>query len=276
VGGEAAFAGMARAGVVDGDERRAPQSRPQHRPVLGAEVVELGGQKPDHLALGDSQAQAGQKRHDPLAGHLAVKMKHQHQTNKMRAAAAHDPRRQRRNQPLPVRRLPPLAPIERRFGLQHQVLNDDLLEALVARACRGLDGKRFRAVDGKLGDPGAAAPLRGLAFLALGPALRLIRRLLHPGGLLRRTRRQMLQPRDLVLQRLVVEPKTRHSLAQLLVLPPQTRHFANQLANQANQLGWRLPFKRIAGARTHPQLESYPFLTSPFRPEIRPDYPGYR
>ena len=85
VGGETAFAGMARAGVVDGDEGRAPQPRPQHRFILGAEILELGGQKPHHLALGDHEPQAGQKRHDPLAGHLALKMKHQHQTNKMRA-----------------------------------------------------------------------------------------------------------------------------------------------------------------------------------------------
>jgi hypothetical protein len=164
----------------------------------------------------------------------------------MRAAPPHDPRRQRRNQPLPVRGLPALAPIARRFGLQHQVLNDDLLEALVARACRGLDRKRLRAVDRKLGDTGASPALRSLAFLALGLALRLIRRPLHAGGLLRRTRRQILQPRDLVLQRLVVEPKPRHSLAQLLILPPQTPHLAQQLANQVDQLSWCLPFKRIA------------------------------
>ena len=92
-------------------------------------------------------------------------MKHQHQTNKMRAATAHNPCRQRRNQPLAVRCLPALASISCRFGLHHQVLNDDVLEPLMARARRGGDRKRFRAVDGKLGDPGAASPLRSLAFL---------------------------------------------------------------------------------------------------------------
>ena len=82
----------------------------------------------------------------------------------------------------------------------------------------------------------------------------------------------MLQPSEFVLQRLVVEPKPRHGMAQLLVLPPQTRHFANQLANQVDQLGRRLPFKRIGGARTHPQLKSHPFLTSPFRPKFAPEH----
>ncbi len=59
VGGETALAGMARAGVVDGDEGRAGKSRPQHRFILGAEAVELGGHKPHHLVLGDRQTQAG-------------------------------------------------------------------------------------------------------------------------------------------------------------------------------------------------------------------------
>ncbi len=61
---------MARAGVVDSDEGRAGKSRPQHRFILGAEAVEPGGHKPHNLALGDRKTQAGQKRHDPLAGHL--------------------------------------------------------------------------------------------------------------------------------------------------------------------------------------------------------------
>ena len=95
-------------------------------------------------------------------------------------------------------------------------------------------------------------PRRRFAASPLGPPLRLIRRLLHPGGLLRRTRRQMLQPSEFVLQRLVVEPKPRHGMAQLLVLPPQTRHFANQLANQVDQLGRRLPFSKSVAADSSP------------------------
>ena len=130
-------------------------------------LLELGGQQPHHLPLGDHQAHAGQQRHDPFAGHLALKMEHQHQTMKMRAAAADDPCIERRDQPLPVRCLPALAPIARRLGLQHQVLNDDLLEP---------------------------------AWLSFSFS------------------------------------------------PRKTRHFANQLANQVDQLGRRLPFKRIAGA----------------------------
>ena len=256
MGGETALAGMARAGVVDGDEGRAGKSRPKHRFIFAAEAVELGGHKPHHLALGDHKTKAGQKRHHPLAGHLALKMKHQHQTMQMRTAAPDNPRRQRRNQPLAVRRLPPLAPIARRFGLQHQVLNHDVLEALMARARRSGDRKRFRTVNRKLGDPGAAPPLRRPILVALGSALWPIRRPLHSGRLHRRTRRQLLQPRDLVLQRLVLNPQPHQRRADLLILRPQPLHFAKQSANQPDQLGRRHAFKRIPCTTRHASLES--------------------
>ena len=66
-----------------------------------------------------------------------------------------------------------------------------------------------------------------------------------PEGFMRRTRRQMLQPRDLVLQRLVLDPQPRQGRAELLVLRPQPLHFAKQSANQADQLSRRHAFKRI-------------------------------
>ena len=244
----------------------APASPPQHRFVLGAEALELGGHQPHHLALGDHEAQAGQQRHDPLAGHLALKMEHQHQTNKMRAAAAHDPRRERRDQGLAVRRLPAFAPIERRLGLDRQVLNGELLIALEARARRRLDRQRFRPGDRKLGDARAAPPRRSLTSLALPLALRPIRRLLHAGRLLRRTRRQMLQPRDLVLQRLILDPQARLDPVARLELRLQPLHLANQTANQADQLGQRHQFKRIASARRHALASTKPFLPLPLSP----------
>jgi hypothetical protein len=64
------------------------------------------------------------------------------------------------------------------------------------------------------------------------------------------------KPRDLVLQRLVLDPLRRQCLAQLLVLSPQARRLANQLANQVDQLGGRLSFQGITRARRHARLES--------------------
>ncbi len=130
VGGEAALAGVARAGVVDGDERRADEPRPQHRLVLGAEPVQFCGQEPNDLPLGDRQAKSGQKLHDPFAGHPALIREHQHPTMPMRPATADGSRIERRGRHLAVRRPPALAPIKRRLGVQHQVLNEDLLVAL--------------------------------------------------------------------------------------------------------------------------------------------------
>jgi len=255
---------VAGAGVVDGDEGRAGKSRPQHRVVLGAEALELGVHEPHHLALGDRQAEARQERHDPLAGHLALKMQRQHQMMQMWAAAAHDPHRQRRDQPLAVRSLPALASIARRLRLHRQVLNDDVLIAFVARAGRRPDRKRFRAVDRKLGDAGAAPPLRRLFLVALRSALRPIRRLLHSGRLVRRTRRQPFEPRELVLQRLVLDLQPREGPVDLLPLGPHPLHFAKQSANQADHLGRRHKFKRIASARQHALASTKPFLPLPF------------
>ena len=128
--------------------------------------------------------------------------------NAMRAASANDPRRQRRDQGLAVRRLPALPAVERRLGLRNQVLNGDLLIALEARTHRGLDRERHFPVDRTLGHARAAPPLRRLVLLDLRAALRPFRRFLHPGRLVRRTRRQMLQPQDLVLLDSATAPNT--------------------------------------------------------------------
>jgi hypothetical protein len=82
-------------------------------------------------------------------------------------------------------------------------------------------------------------------------ALRLIRRLLHAGRFLRRTRRQTLEPRDLVLQRLDLDPLPRLDPVAPLDFRLQPLQFAKQSANQADQLGRRHPFNRIASARRH-------------------------
>jgi hypothetical protein len=117
-------------------------------------------------------------------------MQRQHETNKMRTASAHDPRPKRRNHRFAVRRLPALPPVERRLGLRHQVLNGDLRIALEARTRRGRDAQRHLPVDRKLGDAGAAPALRRLVVRARRAPLRPFRRFLHPGRLVRRTRRQ--------------------------------------------------------------------------------------
>jgi len=59
----------------------------------------------------------------------------------------------------------------------------------------------------------------------------------------RRTRRQTFEPRDLVLQRLDLGPLPRLDPVAPLDLRLQSIDFANQSADQADQLGRRHPFK---------------------------------
>ena len=160
----------------------------------------------------------------------------------------------RRNKRLAVRRLPALPPVERRLGLRHQVLNGDLLITLEARARRGIDTQRHFPVNRKPGDARTAPPRRRLVLrrMALWPFCGF----LHAGRLVRRARRQTLRPRDLVLQRLVLNPQPRRNLVRRLARRPQPLDFANQLANHADQLFRRHAFKQINRARRHARLKS--------------------
>jgi len=161
---------------------------------------------------------------------------------------------------LALRRFPTLPPIARHLRAQVQVLNHDLLAALVARPGRRLRLHDDRRVNRQLIQFAAAATGRLLAFGALGAVTSRntpVRCLVHAGRLVRRTRRQFLQPRKLVLDRLVLRLQLRQSSVELLVLRPQAPHLANQLANHANQVGVRKTFERIRDARCHPKLESY-------------------
>jgi hypothetical protein len=70
---------------------------------------------------------------------MTLIMQHQNHAMQLRAIAAHDAGIKRRDQGLPIRRLPVLAPIAGHQRIQNQVRNDDLLVALVARTGRRVD-----------------------------------------------------------------------------------------------------------------------------------------
>src|SRR5260370_41809680 len=100
-----------------------------------------------------------------------------------------------------------------------------------------------------------------------------VRCLVHAGRLLRRTRRQIIQPRKLVPDGLMFSLQPRQSTAALLILCPQPPNLANQLANHANQVSLRKTVKRIRDASCHPSLESsFWTVASHTRPEICPGY----
>ena len=252
--GEAGLALMARAGVVDRDEPRAAETRGQDLLVLGAERLEFSHQQPHHLTLGDHHAGAVQQRQNPLAGHLSLKMQHQHQAMQMRAVTAKDAGVQRRDQGLPVGRLPAFAPIERHRGIENEVLNDDLLVALAARSRRRRDRHDDGLVDLQLVQVAAAPARRALVLCLARRGVRWIRRLLHSRGLLRRTRRQFLVTRQFVLDRLMLDLELRQRPQHLLVFRPKPRKLADQNTHRADQVRMRKSFERISGVRRHPQL----------------------
>ena len=248
---------MARPGVVDADASRGAKSGAERRFLLGAEHLQPGGQKPHHLALRDRKAHCGQKGHDPLAGHLAVKMQRQNQPMQMRAAAAHHACRKIGRHRPPVRRHPALAPVERHFGLERDILNDDLFVALQARTRRRPRRQRHCAVDAQLRHAGTAT-MRRLPIRLRPLRCRTVRRLFHARWFNLRARRQALQTPDLVLQLLVLQPKRPHRRVQLLVLSPKPLDLADQPAYQPDQFGRAQTLKRIVRAGRHPRLESSP------------------
>ena len=89
------LAGVARPGVVDADAGRGAKAgaRTPLPPRRGTGPAWRSCSR-HHLALRDRQARSGQHGHDPLTGHLTLKMQRQNQTMQMRAAAAHNARRQ--------------------------------------------------------------------------------------------------------------------------------------------------------------------------------------
>jgi hypothetical protein len=191
-----------------------------------------------------------------LAGHLALTMQHQNQAMQMRAAPAHNACRKISRHRPPVRRRPAFAPVERYFGFEHDILNNDLFVALVARTRRRRRRQRHRAVDAQLRHAGAATARRRPIRLARSLRRRTIRRLFHARRLDRRPRRQAFQTADLVLQRLVLDPRRRQRRVQLLTLLAKTLNLAKQSANQPDQIGRAQTLKRINRVTRHPRLES--------------------
>src|SRR5215831_19124201 len=199
-------------------------------------------------------------------------MQRQHETMQIGAISSDNGGIEFGDDPLARWRFPTLAPIERHLRAQVEILNHDVLVALVTRASRRLRPHNDRRPDRQLVQLAAAAAERRRAPAAPVVAAA-VRCLVHAGWLLRRTRRQLLQPCKLVLSRLMLHLQLRQGVAELLILRPQTPNLANQIANHADQVRRRQAFQRIRDGRCHPQLESYfCALDSPLRPEICPDY----
>src|SRR5258707_12399212 len=137
-----------------------------------------------------------EKRDDPLAGDLSGEMQRQDQAMQIGAIAPDNPGIKRGDDPFALRRFPALPPIEGHLRAQVEVLNHDLLVALVARAARRLRPNHNRRVNRQLVQLTAASTARLLALGALAVSSRAlvegrpasVRCLVHAGRLLRWTR----------------------------------------------------------------------------------------
>ena len=90
--GHPGTAGMARAGVIDGDVRRGGQAGLQDRAVFLLERLQIGGEQAHHLPLGDRQADAVQQIGQALGGHLALRVQGEAEPPHAGTEPAGDPR----------------------------------------------------------------------------------------------------------------------------------------------------------------------------------------
>jgi len=179
--------------------------------------------------------------------------------------AAGNPRRQRRDDGLALWREPAFPLVAHDLRGQDQIPLHHCLVTFEARAGWHLDLQRHLA-----GDPipfGAAAwALARLGRLRLSGFL-------HAGGFERWTRRQVLEPGDLVLQGLVVDTQVAVVEAQLFDFLLQSIDLTGQIRDQLAQglLGQGLGI--IRGRSRHPWIESQP---SPQGNLCPPNCPTYR
>src|SRR5260221_11520030 len=111
-----------------------------------------------------------EKRDDPLASDLSGEMQRQDQAMQIGAIAPDNPGIKRGDDPFALRRFPALPPIEGHLRAQVQILNHDLLVALVARAARRLRPNHDSRVNRQLVQLTAASTDRLLALDSLAVA----------------------------------------------------------------------------------------------------------
>ena len=134
LGADAVAVPVAGAGVVDADPARRAQPGPQHLARLGEEGVLARVQQPDDLALGDDDADRPELGHQARHGHLALVVLGQHEPAQLGPEVAGDAGRHRGDHRPAVGGQPALAAQADDVRPQHQVLDQEVLVALEARA----------------------------------------------------------------------------------------------------------------------------------------------
>ena len=139
------------------------QPGPQHLARLGEEGVLARVQQADDLALGDQDADRPELGHQARHGDLALVVLGQHEAAQLRPEVADDAGRHRREHGPAVGGQPALAAEAHDVRAEHQVLDQEVLVALEARAGGDVRLDDALLVDGEpLGlAPATASPVRG-------------------------------------------------------------------------------------------------------------------
>ncbi|EDP60995.1 hypothetical protein BAL199_00660 [alpha proteobacterium BAL199] len=222
---------VACAGVVDRHPCRGFQPRAQHRTGLRDEAILILDQQPHHLPLGDLDADGLEQFYQPRHGDLPLVVLRQHEAPQLRPEMAVDPARQRCHHGQAIGRHPALAAEPGRRRADNQILNDERLVALEARA------RRNRSLHHPILDHDTRQLLGAATTALAAPTRRRLgcARLLHAARLQLRTCRQPLQSRDLIAL-----------LGDCLL---QLRHLAQKPLHQSLQLGVRQTIE--SGGRQH-------------------------
>ncbi len=123
---------MTCAGIVDRDERRRDQARPQDRQVFACKHVEIRGQDANDLALRYLDPNTVEDRCQPFRRHLTLRMHGQTEVPQARTDAADNAIRQGRKNCLAVQGHPALAPVAHHLGCSNQFAHQDCFVALEA------------------------------------------------------------------------------------------------------------------------------------------------
>jgi hypothetical protein len=193
LGADAVAVPVAGAGVVDADPVRRGQPGPQHLARLVEEGVLARVQQPHDLALGDQDADRPELGDQARHRDLALVVLGQHEAAQLGPEVAGDAGRHRGDHGPAVRGQPAFAAQAEDVRAEHEVLYEEVLVALEARA--GGDVRRHDPllVDG---EPRALAALG----TAARPGWRGFGALLHAAGLRLGPAFDALERRDLGLQ----------------------------------------------------------------------------
>ncbi len=206
--------GMPGTGIIDCHIGRGNQAGMQDGSVLGMKSIQPLRQKPDDLTFGNLDTDIAEQGRQSLRRNLPMTVKHQAEVPQIGAIAAPDTCWQRRNDRASTRRLPAFAAIADHFSPQDKIPYHAILVAFKARS-------RWNAGEQHLFTRHAtritlwSAPPRGLL---LATSRLVAGRLFHARWLERRAGRQVLQPRNLVAQELVVDFQPRVFDLELVAL----------------------------------------------------------